>query len=238
MDTKMVQSSERLLKLLESADKQDIDILIRYNYGEYRNVSPEELTKAILANGSHDIGRQLWGQAHYLEIVRDVADRFQVKWQPNDDEYIIESRLIAEVFQQSWQKMAPADQAAFHEAFGHSRTDSERLSRALVDGAFYDFLPATGYLVIWNVTRMIAAAAAREAGIFTLEGLMGSFVSGLLGPLGIVAGVVILMTSLAGPAYRKTIPSVIQIAYIRQKSILQEKTAAVTNSSPEAESPR
>ena len=223
MDEKLVQSTESLLELLANADKQDIDILIRYNYGEYRDTSIQELIKTILDNGSHDIGRRLWGQAHYLEIVRDVANRFHVKWQENDSERIIENRLLAEIFQQSWEKMSSKDKAALHEALGQSAADGERLSQALIDGTFYDLLPATGYLVIWNVARLVAAAAAREAGILTMESLMGSFVAELLGPIGVVAGVVILLTSLAGPAYRKTIPTVIQVAYIRQKSHLQIK---------------
>lgn len=223
MYEKLVQSTESLLELLANADKQDIDILIRYNYGEYRDTSIKELIKTILDNGSHDIGRRLWGQAHYLEIVRDVANRFHVKWQENDSEQIIESRLLAEIFQQSWEKMSSKDKAALHEALGQSAADGERLSQALIDGTFYDLLPATGYLVIWNVARLVAAAAAKEAGILTMESLMGSFVAELLGPIGVVAGVVILLTSLAGPAYRKTIPTVIQVAYIRQKSHLQTK---------------
>lgn len=223
MDEKLVQSTESLLELLANADKQDIDILIRYNYGEYRDTSIQELIKTILDNGSHDIGRRLWGQAHYLEIVRDVANRFHVKWHENDSEQIIESRLLAEIFQQSWEKMSDKDKIALNEALGQSAVDGERLSQALIDGTFYDLLPATGYLVIWNVARLVAAAAAREAGILTMESLMGSFVAELLGPIGVVAGVVILLTSLAGPAYRKTIPTVIQVAYIRQKSHLQTK---------------
>jgi uncharacterized protein YaaW (UPF0174 family) len=223
MDEKMAQSTEHLLKLLNSADQQDLDILIQYNYGEHQSVSSEELVKTILANGSHDIGRRLWGQADYLEIVRDVADRFGIKWHKSDDEQALENRLLVEIFQQSWQKMPQNDKLAFHEVFGHSEADSERLSRALIDGTFYDFLPATGYLIVWNVTRLVAAAAAREAGIFTAESLLGSFVAELLGPVGIIAGVVILLTSLAGPAYRKTIPTVIQVAYIRQKSQLQAR---------------
>lgn len=223
MDEKLAQSTQNLLELLESADKEDIDVLIRYNYGEYRDTTIQELIKTILDNGSHDIGRHLWGQAHYLEIVRDVANRFHVKWQEDDSEQILESRLLAEIFQQSWNKMSSKDKAALHEALGQSAADGERLSKALIDGTFYDLLPATGYLVIWNVARLVAAAAAREAGIITLESLMGSFVAELLGPIGVVAGVVILLTSLAGPAYRKTIPTVIQVAYIRQKSHLQTK---------------
>lgn len=223
MDEKRAQSTQSLLELLESADKEDIDVLIRYNYGEYRDTTIQELIKTILDNGSHDIGRRLWGQAHYLEIVRDVANRFHVKWQENDSEQILESRLLAEIFQQSWDKMSSKDKAALSEALGQSAADGERLSKALIDGTFYDLLPATGYLVIWNVARLVAAAAAREAGIITLESLMGSFVAELLGPIGVVAGVVILLTSLAGPAYRKTIPTVIQVAYIRQKSHLQTK---------------
>lgn len=223
MDEKLAQSTESLLELLANADKQDIDILIRYNYGEYRDTSIQDLIRTILDNGSHDIGRRIWRQAHYLEIVRDVANRFHVKWDENDSEQIIESRLLAEIFQQSWEKMSDKDKIALNEAFGQSAVDGERLSQALIDGTFYDLLPATGYLVIWNVARLVAAAAAREAGIFTLESLMGGFMAELLGPIGVVAGVVILLTSLAGPAYRKTIPTVIQVAYIRQKNHLQTK---------------
>ncbi len=214
----LTRSSEQLEKLLQIAGPEDLQALVNYNYGEARAVSPAELVLRIRENGSNDVGRRMWGAAHYLEIVRDVAARFGLAWREEDDETVLEKRLLAEILQQSWLKMSTTEQQAVHDLFAAEGIDKERLSRALVEGTFSELLPTLGYVVVWNTARLIAAAAAREGGLIAGESLIGGLAGQLLGPLGIVAGVIIFLAGLAGPAYRKIIPTVILIAYIRSKT--------------------
>jgi uncharacterized protein YaaW (UPF0174 family) len=210
-------SSDRLEQLLLAAAPEDIQALVKYNYGESRTVSATELVAMIRENGSNDVGRQVWGPSHYLEIVRNIANRFDLTWQAEDDEVVLEKRLLAKILQQSWPKMSVAEREAVHDLFAAEGTDREQLSRALVDGTFSELLPTLGYVVVWNTARLVAAALAREGGVIAGESFIGGLAAQLLGPLGIVAGVIILLAGLAGPAYRKVIPSVILIAYIRSK---------------------
>lgn len=216
--TILTESTRRLELLLKNADQEDLDVLSNYNFGETREASAEELVRAIRQNGSHDVRRWVWGEAEYLEIVRHVAERFGLAWEEGDDESALEQRLLVEILRQSWTKMSEAEQQAVHDLLESDGIDKDRLSEALVGGTVREFLPTLGYLVLWNITRLVAAAAAREAGLLAGEVLLGGVAAQLLGPLGILAGVIIFLSDLAGPAYRKLIPTVIQIAYIRSKA--------------------
>lgn len=214
----IAESTRRLERLLKDADAEDLKVLVNYNYGDARDVSAEELVKAIRQNGSHDIGRWVWGEAEYLEIVRHVAERFGLSWEENEDESVLEHRLLVTILQKSWPKMSCEEQKAVHDLLEIRNVDQDRLSEALVEGTVRQFLPTLGYLVTWNLARLVAAAAAREAGILAGEGILGGVAAQILGPLGILAGVVIFLSDLAGPAYRKLIPTVVQIAYMRNKA--------------------
>lgn len=215
----MHESTLRLEALLENADPEDIKVLINYNYGDDRQATIPELVETIRANGSNDISKWLLGKVEYLNIVRDVAHKFKIEWAEKDSETHLEEKILTKILQQSWLKMSDKEKDAIHDLFGSCGVDKARLSKALVEGSFREFLPAVGYIVIVNVARLAATAVAKDAGVLAAESLLlQGLAAELLGPLGIVAGVVILLTGLAGPAYRKIIPTVIQIAYIRRKA--------------------
>lgn len=220
----MEDSTARLTELLQEADEHERQLLIQYNFGEEREITVEELVKKIRSNGSHDIGRWIRGDAHYLEIVREFADRIHVSWDDQEDEESLEKRILAKVMQQSWNNMTQEQQQAVEKVLTPSGASKDYLSRLLIEDTFVQFLPTMGYLVTWNIARFIAAAVARGSGVALAEGWLGVVIAELLGPLGIVAGALVFLSDVAGPAYRKIIPTVILIAYLRQKK--QVKTDA------------
>lgn len=220
------RSTDALCPLFERSDPADLDLLADYNFGPgVRGKSCAELVAQIRYNGSNDIAHLLGRDAEYLDIVRHVADKMNIKWMRDEDEETIEKKILGEVFSRAWQRMSPAEREPVKKMFAEQGLETEYISRLLVEGTLADFMPTVGYLVTWNIARIVALAAARGAGVEVLGGLVAGGLNLLLGPLGIMLGMVILAVDLAGPAYRKVIPTVLQIAYLRQKAGLASRPA-------------
>ena len=217
------RSTDALCPLFERSDPTDLDLLADYNFGPgVRGKNCAELVAQIRYNGSNDIAHLLGRDAEYLDVVRHVAEKMNIKWSRHEDEETIEKRILGEVFSRAWQRMSPAEREPVKKLFADQGLETEYISRLLVEGTLADFMPTVGYLVTWNVARIVAVAAARGAGVEALGGLVAGGLNLLLGPLGIMLGMIILAVDLAGPAYRKIIPTVLQVAYLRQKAALAE----------------
>jgi len=209
----------RLQEMLDQATPEDLQPLYSYVYGATAaRPTVAELTEELLRSGSHDLRRLVTGKrAEYLDVLQDVAGKMGIKPTPEEDETALEQRILMKLFRDAWQKMSCEDKAPLQRIFEEHGVSEEYLDRILVEGAALDLFPAVAVLVTWNVARILAAVAAQEVGaglgLFFAEGL-GAI---LLGPVGFLAGGFILLLNLLGPAYRKTIPAVIHIAYLRQK---------------------
>ncbi|HWQ61577.1 MAG TPA: hypothetical protein VN521_04655 [Negativicutes bacterium] len=213
------RSTEGLCTLFGRSDPADLNLLYDYNFGDVAGDKPcEELVARIRYNGSNTIAHLLGRDAEYLDIVRNVADKMDISWSHEEDEEAVEKKILGAIFTRAWQKMSPIERAPIERLFTEQGLETEKVSRLLVEGTIVDFMPTIGYVVAWNMARIVAAAAAREAGAEALGGLLAGGLDLLLGPLGIIMGIVIVSIDLAGPAYRKIIPTVLQIAYLRQKA--------------------
>ncbi len=219
------RSTEGLCALFGKSDPADLDLLWDYNFGAPAGGKPcDDLVARIRYNGSNTIAHLLGRDAEYLDIVRNVADKMKVSWSPDEDEEAIEKKILGAVFARAWQKMSPAERAPVEKLFAEQGVETERVSRLLVEGTIVDFMPTISYLVAWNIARIVAVAAARQAGAEALGGLVAGGLNVLLGPLGVILGIVVVSVDLAGPAYRKIIPTVLQIAYLRQKAVMANGT--------------
>jgi uncharacterized protein YaaW (UPF0174 family) len=219
------RSTEGLCALFSNSDSADLSLLYDYNFGEAAGDKPcEELVARIRYNGSNTIAHLLGRDAEYLDIVRNVADKINVPWAHEEDEEAVEKKILGAIFTRAWQKMSPAERAPIEKLFTEQGLETEKISRLLVEGTIVDFMPTISYLVAWNMARIVAVAAAREVGAQALGGLVAGGLNVLLGPLGIILGIVIVSVDLAGPAYRKIIPTVLQIAYLRQKAAMAGRT--------------
>ncbi len=217
------RSTESLCPLFSRSDPADLRLLIDYNFSAGAgDISCDELVARIRYNGSNTIAHLLGRDAEYLDVVRSVADKVNVPWTRAEDEEAIEKKILGAIFARAWQKMTPAERAPVAKLFAEQGLETERITKLLVEGTIVDLMPTIGYLVSWNIARLVAAAAAREVGAEALGGLVAGGLDMLLGPLGIVLGIVIVAVDLAGPAYRKIIPTVLQIAYLRQKARLAD----------------
>lgn len=217
------QSTEKLEDLLKHSTTEDLTLLTEYNFGpKAGSKTPKEILAQIRYNGSNDIARMMRGGAvvDYLTIVRDVAKKMDVEWSREEPAENIEKRLFINIFERAWKKMSDQEREPIKKLFEEQGADAQNISKLLIEGTLFDLLPTVGYLVTWNIARIVALASAREVGAGALTGFFSEGIGALLiGPIGLILGVALTAAfDIAGPAYRKTIPTVLQIAYMRQKA--------------------
>ncbi len=215
-------STKKLADLLKHSTNEDLALLIEYNFGAGAGPkTPEELLDQIRYNGSNDIARMMRGgtMVDYLKIVRDAAKKMNVMYSNDESEEVIEKRIFINIFERAWQTMSDKEREPIKKLFKEQGADAQNISKLLIEGTLFDFLPTIGYLVTWNIARIVALASAREVGAGALTGFFSEGIGALLiGPIGLIVGVALTAAfDIAGPAYRKTIPTVLQVAYMRQK---------------------
>lgn len=216
------ESTKRLHALLQKVSEEDLFTLMEYNFGKNcTKVSVDNLIKEIRYNGSHNIAYLFRGHegVDYLEIVQDVARKLKVLYQKEDDEERIETMLMLKVLEDFRKKAKPEEKQAFEEFLkeqGFKDWDSQNILKYLLDKN------AVGGIV--NIFSIVASAVARQ---FLQKGLLivaNPVLRGamFLGPVGIALNGLFIAHDLAGPAFRKTIPSVLHIAFLRQKAKLAD----------------
>lgn len=208
----MEKSTQELEDLLKRADKVDLNELAGIVFGEgciAKNI--QEIITEIRYLGSNDIRYIIRGLegVHYLEITRNVAEHLKVdknSWENAVDLEVIEQSIILKAFEIVWGKMTDEDKKKLQkklEAEGFNGID-------LTKGVF--------------PMKPLIALLGTVLGRLLLKRIAGEILASLAaGPAGIVVAVINalwLVIDVAGPAYRKTVPAVVKIAYIRQKDKL------------------
>lgn len=209
----MPNSTLKLRNVLERGSKDEILALTEYNFSKGCGCkSIEEIIEQLRYNGSHDISyylRDCQG-IHYMEIVRDVADKMKIKPEPSDTEENIEHKILLKVWNEIWEKATEEEKEQLRGNFTKMGVDySQDLETILKRGG----LVAT-YIVSVIITiisqNLMRQALAKGAAAATGRSI-------LAGPVAIVLSGILLAVDLMGPAYSKTIPSVLLIACMRQR---------------------
>lgn len=234
-----IQGDEALVQLLLNADKGDINLLIDYitNTGKF-GFSMSDSVKAVLQDAKlHDVPddetmsllvRELQhfggntfvnlfrrNGVSYSEIVDDVASHLKIKVPAAASVEEKETLIIDCVFTLSWQKMS----------------DDER-SQILRD---MDISASVSLdIPVWQKAALVANGLAQTTAgkvLPLIAGLgIGRVLGVLTGPVGLAITGLYAAYDISTPAFRVTLPCVVQIAWIRLKNSRQLRLA--TQSSP------
>ncbi|CND01620.1 Uncharacterized protein conserved in bacteria [Yersinia frederiksenii] len=234
-----IQGDEALVQLLLNADKGDINLLIDYitNTGKF-GFSMSDSVKAVLQDAKlHDVPddetmrllvRELQhfggntfvnlfrrNGVSYSEIVDDVASHLKIKVPAVASVEEKETLIIDCVFTLSWQKMS----------------DDER-SQILRD---MDISASVSLdIPVWQKAALVANGLAQTTAgkvLPLIAGLgIGRVLGVLTGPVGLAITGLYAAYDISNPAFRVTLPCVVQIAWIRLKNSRQIRLA--TQSSP------
>ena len=216
-----VESNIRLISLLETAKKNDPENpLLLELYKRHDKYSPESLVEELRADGSNTIGRVLTGAVDYDEIVKRVADKLKIDKRDVVDDEIENELLIARKAMQDFVKQHPEAEAKLEEAAKKYGVEGKDAIDVLLKGSATAFLAiARGPLsrILWEIAFSIGweiAIATGKYGVLSAAITVGNVAARAIPFLNIAMGAW-MVYDISGPAYRKIIPSVLNIALLR-----------------------
>ncbi|HAY5552610.1 TPA: hypothetical protein J0A55_001672 [Escherichia coli] len=228
-----IKGDETLVALLLNADKNDIDLLIDYITPDGKfNFSQSDRVKKALRDGKNSeaideetlrlLIRELQhfggntvinlfrgNGVSYSEIVDDVASHLKIKVAKNAPVKEKESLIIDAVFASSWNKMSDDDRRQLLRDMGINTSISlDKLSRM--------------ELPLLQRAAMVASGLAQIAtgkALPLIAGLgIGRVLGVLTGPVGLALTGLYTAYDISNPAFRITLPCVVQIAWIHLKN--------------------
>lgn len=234
-----IQGDDALVKLLMNADKSDIELLIDYitNTGRFgfsmsdsvktvlqdaklHDVPDEETLRLLVRELQHFGGNTFVNLfrrngVSYSEIVDDVANHLKIKFPPSISVEEKEILIINGVFTSSCQKM----------------TDDER-SKILRDTGITAAVSMD--IPIWQRAALVANGLAQTTAgkmLPLIAGLgIGRVLGILTGPVGMAITGLYTAYDISNPAFRVTLPCVVQIAWIRLRNSRQFRLATQSSS--------
>ncbi len=247
------------LKTCDNEDlKVLVDYLTKNKDGELRaseELSCSEAYKKNYPNTLHNCSDEIADELHrfggntvmnlfrgngvlYKEIVRDVAQKLKVSFHKEASVERIEELILDKMFQDSIEKMDISEiESIIKESGGSSLLDGKRtpngaISRDAMIMALMLVIRNTGFapykiavIVANSVARALLGHGLRVAANATLTRALSVFA----GPIGLIFMSLWTLLDIAGPAYRVTIPAVIQIAYMRAKANTDLKAIEAIN---------
>lgn len=162
------------------------------------------------------------GGVLYKEILCDVCDKMKVNYNKNSSTERIEGNMLMKIFEDAVEKMSPEE---LKEIVKDLNLKTTNFTAQGITAALQLAINRSGILAykialivanaVWKALFGHGLKLAANAGITRSIGVFA-------GPIGWIITGLWTAIDLAGPAYRVTIPAVIQIAYLRQLSY-QEK---------------
>lgn len=165
----------------------------------------------------------------YKEVLIDVCDKMKVNYNKDSSTEKIENNLLMKILTDALEKMTPEELKELAEAVGIENV-SVMNAEAFV-GVFQAVFRAGGFksyqltLIIVNaILKALIGRGLSFAGNAALTRTMAI----LIGPIGWVITGLWTAVDIASPAYRVTIPAVIQVAALRQKNLYENQAEQVS----------
>ena len=239
----MAYTHDSDLTFLENCENQDLEVLQHYlifdTDGKERYT--QELTKKPLYRKYHPNHQKYWKNiveelqlygansvmnilrggkgVSYREILCDVCERLKVDHAQDESIDFIEANLLVKILTDSIDQMTPEE---LEQLVAQLNLDPANMSKE----AIIETLKTSGIVLGSSAGVTLAGiVAAAIASSLIGSSIISTFLTALAGfgatTLGVLLGPVGLIVAsgyaVGGPAYRVTIPSVIQVAYMRAK---------------------
>ena len=165
----------------------------------------------------------------YREVLADVCDKLKVNYSSNSSVEKIEQNLLMKILTDALENMTPAQLKELADSIGV--TNVNLLTPEAMVGIFQAVFRAGGFksfqltvIIVNAVLKALIGRGLTFAGGATLTRTMAV----LTGPIGWVVTGAWTMVDIASPAYRVTIPAVIQVAALRQKALYEKQAEQVS----------
>lgn len=165
----------------------------------------------------------------YKGIVCDVADHVGGNYKDKNDIGQIEGAILVKIVERSLVKMSEEEKTQFFDQFGVrymvSGAAASGAAGAVAMASLIIAIRSSGF-ASYRMATIVAQATAKallgKGLTFAATGGLMRGVSVLAGPVGWAITGIWTAFDLASPAYRITVPCVIQLAYMRQKALIEE----------------
>jgi len=194
-------------------------------------VDPEdgvaELVAEIRLDGANSIASMFRGRrgVDYDEVVRDVARKLKLKPHRKEPESELERRVLDVIMERYLDKASAVAKAAIEDELKAvllaARRDTSELGSILRHGAwaagsFGALVHAVGEQAVAAVVKRIVLATVGQAAAGTAA-RQAAMVASYAIPLLNVVMVGWVLSDIAGPAFRKTVPTVVEVALLRME---------------------
>lgn len=195
----------------------------------------KEILKEIKAFGGNSIANALRGGGpRYREIVADVADKIGVEdvGGGRDSVADLEMRIMVKILKDAMDSTEGKDRAEIEQALKDAGVGAKDLSVLFSGGVAASLIAArlSGF-ALYRVSLIVANSVATHIlgrGLsFAANAALTRSLAVVAGPIGWVITGIWTVLDLAGPAYRVTIPCVIQVAMLRQKYLSEDEAAGL-----------
>lgn len=164
----------------------------------------------------------------YREVLIDVCDKMKVNYNKDSSVEKIENNLLMKILTDALEKMSPEELKELAEATGLKNTSG--ITAEVMVGLFQAVFRAGGFnsyqLTLIVVNAVMKALIGRGLS-FAGNAALTRTLAILTGPIGWVITGLWTAIDIAGPAYRVTIPAVIQVAVLRQKCLYEKQAEEV-----------
>ena len=160
----------------------------------------------------------------YKEILIDVCDKLKVNYNKNSAVEKIETNLLMKILEDALEKMSDDERKELAKSIGLKNT--QNFSSQAMTGIFQAIFRAGGFksyqLTLIIVNAILKALIGKGLSLGANAALTRTMAI-LTGPIGWVITGLWTAIDIAGPAYRVTIPAVIEIAALRQKYLYADE---------------
>lgn len=157
----------------------------------------------------------------YKELLMDVCNKLKVNYNKNSSTEIIEMNLIMKILTDSIENM---DSQQIKDIIKELKLKTTNYSKEALLAAL-QFAIKIGGFQSYEIAVIVANAIAKQLlkrGLsFTANATLTRAISIFAGPIGWIITGAWTLIDIGGPAYRVTIPSVVQVAYMRLKNKAQ-----------------
>ena len=155
----------------------------------------------------------------YREVLSDVCDKLDVNYNKDASIQVIEDNLLMKIVKDALEKMSAQEIKELADSIGATNLSA---SKEVLLGSFQAIFRAGGFksyqLTAVIVNAVLKALIGRGLS-FAASGTLMRAMSILTGPVGWAITGAWTAIDIASPAYRVTMPAVIQVAFLRKKHL-------------------
>lgn len=210
----VVRDKEGNFRLTEDLSGTDV---FRNNYPLNIKGMLPELINELRLFGGNSIANFFRGEGpEYSEILRDVADRNDVSYNRYATDEMVEQYLLQKLFNDSLTGASDDELKKMLEELGYPTTNFARQAAMATLMAAWKAGGFQSYILLVSVVNAVMKFLVGRGLSLAANAALSRMASIVMGPIGWVLTALWTFIDVAGPAYRVTVPAIIQIAYIRQ----------------------